>query len=105
MCLHFNLQGRAKERSPVYKFPPQCCQAIWPTNAQPISQFWKVEAQFSELSAISYNPMYIVHVNISKCFIFYLQVQGGWGGWPTGNGKKLGSCQAQLGQAPCLAVA
>ena len=33
------------------------------------------------------------------------QVQGGWGGWPTGNGKKLSSCQAQLGQATCLAVA
>ena len=32
-------------------------------------------------------------------------VQGGWGGWPTGNGKKLSSCQAQLGQATCLAVA
>ena len=34
-----------------------------------------------------------------------LFVQGGWGGWPTGNGKKLSSCQAQLGQATCLAVA
>ena len=32
-------------------------------------------------------------------------VQGGWGGWLTGNGKKLSSCQAQLGQATCLAVA
>ena len=32
-------------------------------------------------------------------------LQGGWGGWPTGNGKKLSSCQAQLGQATCLAVA
>ena len=32
-------------------------------------------------------------------------IQGGWGGWPTGNGKKLSSCQAQLGQATCLAVA
>ena len=32
-------------------------------------------------------------------------VQGGWGGWPTGNRKKLSSCQAQLGQATCLAVA
>ena len=32
-------------------------------------------------------------------------VQGGWGGWPTGNGKKLSSSQAQLGQATCLAVA
>ena len=26
-------------------------------------------------------------------------------GWPTGNGKKLSNCQAQLGQATCLAVA
>ena len=26
-------------------------------------------------------------------------------GWPTGNGKKLNSTQAQLGQAACLAVA
>ena len=26
-------------------------------------------------------------------------------GWPTGNGKKLSSTQAQLGQATCLAVA
>ena len=24
-------------------------------------------------------------------------------GWPTGNGKKLSSCQAQLGQATCFA--
>ena len=32
-------------------------------------------------------------------------IQGGWGGWPTGNGNKLSSSQAQLGQAPCLAVA
>ena len=32
-------------------------------------------------------------------------LQGGWGGWPTGNGKKLSSCQAQLGQATRLAVA
>ena len=32
-------------------------------------------------------------------------IQGGWGGWPTGNGKKLSSCQAQLCQATCLAVA
>ena len=31
--------------------------------------------------------------------------QGGWGGWPTGKGKKLSSSQAQLGQAACLAVA
>ena len=34
-----------------------------------------------------------------------LALQGGWGGWPTGNGKKLSSCQTQLGQATCLAVA
>ena len=26
-------------------------------------------------------------------------------GWPTGNGKKLSSTQALLGQATCLAVA
>ena len=32
-------------------------------------------------------------------------VQGGWGGWPTGNGKKVSISQAQLGQATCLAVA
>ena len=32
-------------------------------------------------------------------------VQGGWGGWPTGNWKKLSSIQAQLSQATCLAVA
>ena len=32
-------------------------------------------------------------------------LQGGLGGWPTGYGKKLSSCQAQLGQATCLAVA
>ena len=32
-------------------------------------------------------------------------VQGGWGGWPTGNGKKQSCSQAQLGQATCLAVA
>ena len=33
------------------------------------------------------------------------QVQGGWGGWPTGNGKKLSSSQAQMGQATYLTVA
>ena len=32
-------------------------------------------------------------------------IQGGWGGSTTGNGKKLSSSQAQLGQATCLAVA
>ena len=32
-------------------------------------------------------------------------VQGGWGGWPTGNGNNLNSNQAQLGQATCLAIA
>ena len=32
-------------------------------------------------------------------------VQGGWGGWPTGNGTKVSSCQAQLSLATCLAVA
>ena len=32
-------------------------------------------------------------------------VQGGRGGWHTGNGKKGSSSQAQLGQATCLAVA
>ena len=32
-------------------------------------------------------------------------IQGGWGGWPTGNGKNVNSSQAQLGQATCLAVA
>ena len=35
----------------------------------------------------------------------YFPVQGGWGLWPTGNGKKLSSSQAQLDQATCLAVA
>ena len=35
----------------------------------------------------------------------YTYTLGGWGGWPTGNGKKLSSSQAQLGQATCLAVA
>ena len=34
-----------------------------------------------------------------------LILQGGWGGLPTGNGKKLSSSQAQQGQATCLAVA
>ena len=33
-----------------------------------------------------------------------LYIQCGWGGWPTGNGKKLSSSQAQLGLATCLAV-
>ena len=32
-------------------------------------------------------------------------LQVGWGGWPTENGKKLSSSQAQLGQAICLALA
>ena len=34
-----------------------------------------------------------------------VSVQGGWGGWPTGNGKNVNSSQAQLGQATCWAVA
>ena len=33
--------------------------------------------------------------------MLFVLVQGGWGGWPPGNGKKLCSCQAQLGQAQC----
>ena len=37
--------------------------------------------------------------------MLFVLVQGGWGGWPPGNGKKLSSCQAQLGQATCLAAA
>ena len=32
-------------------------------------------------------------------------LQGGLGGWPTGNGKKLSSSQVHLGQATCLDVA
>ena len=32
-------------------------------------------------------------------------VQCSCSGWPTGNGKKLSSSQAQLGQTTCLAVA
>ena len=32
-------------------------------------------------------------------------LKGGWGGLPTGNGKKLSSSQTQLSQATCLAVA
>ena len=35
----------------------------------------------------------------------YMNVQPADIGWPTGNGKKLTSTQAQLGQATCLAVA
>ena len=31
-------------------------------------------------------------------------VQVGWAIWPTGNGKKLSSSQAQLGQETCLTV-
>ena len=32
-------------------------------------------------------------------------VPGGATGWPAGNGKKLSSSKAKLGQATCLAVA
>ena len=32
-------------------------------------------------------------------------IQGGWGGWTTGNGNKFSSSQAQLGQATCLGLA
>ena len=28
-------------------------------------------------------------------------IQGGWGGWPTGNGKKISSSQAQVGLYLC----
>ena len=35
----------------------------------------------------------------------HLYVQPADIGWPTGNRKKLSNCQAQLGQATCLAVA
>ena len=34
--------------SPVWKFPPQCCQATWPAHARPITQFRKVPVQFPE---------------------------------------------------------
>ena len=36
-----------------------------------------------------------VHLSI----LDLVHVQGGWGGWPTGNGKKLSN-----GQACCLAL-
>ena len=32
----------------------------------------------------------------NKMAMQFIYVQGGWGGWPTGNGKKLSSSQAQL---------
>ena len=38
-------------------------------------------------------------------YMVFSALQSGCGGWPTGNGKKLSSCQSQLGQATCLAVA
>ena len=41
----------------------------------------------------------------AKVKVSKLHIQGGWGGWPTGNGKKLSGSLAKLGQATCLAVA
>ena len=61
------------------------CLNIWPTHVTIFKQ----------------NRMVLLVIKV----ILYTRVQGGWGGWPTGNGKKLSSCQAQLGQATCLAVA
>ena len=45
LCLH------------VWNFPPQCSQATWPAHAHPISQFWKVEAQFSVLHRNNFTPL------------------------------------------------
>ena len=53
---------------------------------------------------MSYYRAYRVFIFLCKIELDH-PVQGGWGGWPTGNGKKLSSCQAQLAQATCLAVA
>ena len=47
------IQGWTKEMSPFKSSSSQCSQAKWPAIAQPISQFRKVLAQFSQLSAIS----------------------------------------------------
>ena len=48
-------------------------------------------------------------VVVEKCefrlFRLSPQVQGGWGGWPTGNGKKLSYSQACCLAQLCLAAA
>ena len=45
------------------------------------------------------------YVDVVNNGVAQLPVQPADIGWPTGNGKKLSSCQAQLGLATCLAVA
>ena len=44
------------DMSPVWKFPPQCCQATWPANAQPISQKFKLK--FTEPTYLWLNHLY-----------------------------------------------
>ena len=56
------------------------------------SQSWNLDPYCNRFSQFYFSIYRVVHQVVQ-------------GGWPTGNGKKLNSCQAQLGQATCLAVA
>ena len=87
--------------------------SIWKFNFLPfvLYTWWQNDAlwrlrQFSDNSKCDHMLFRQCQKSFFRGKVKTIQnVQGGWGGWPTGNGKKLSSCQAQLGQATCLAVA
>ena len=77
-------------------------------NANRKSDLERLKLWENSVLSLFEGPMFKIslkHVHVYLCLKFQICLQGGWGGWPTGNGKKLSSCQAQLGQATCLAVA
>ena len=61
------------------------CLNIWPTH----------------VTIFKLNRMVLLVIKV----ILYTRVQGGWGGWPTGNGKKLSNSQACCLAQLCLAAA
>ena len=63
--LYLTYRVEQKKCPPFWKFPSQGCQATWPANSQPISQFRKVWAQFSQLGRNNFTPL-CRHMLVSK---------------------------------------
>ena len=68
----------------------------------------KVMSVFETLCIINPSREIACHA-MSMCCMHFCQVvkvvHGGWGGWPTGNGKKLSKSQACCLAQLCLAAA
>ena len=82
------------------------CKLIHPSKMAEVEQllYYLQNRHVDIVDAGCFELFLVLHY--TKLFLTnFIDVQGGWGGWPTGNGKKLSSCQAQLGQPTCLAVA